>query len=121
MRFNIFNRFITVFIFSVLFSGCSPYRLGDFTVASSFNVRNLNYSEPFKKKVKGKSCLTNFIFTFGAKDDRLRRAMDDAIERGQKKRIDGDLLVNVRIEVTNPPFQNCIVVTGNLVKVIKTK
>ncbi len=115
------RKLILLLLISIVFVGCSPYRLGDFTVASSFNVRNLNYSEPAKKRVKGKSCITSFIFTFGSQDDRLRRAMDDAIETGQKKGIDGDLLVNVRIEVTNPPFRNCVVVIGNLVKVIKTK
>ena len=109
-----------IFIFSgVLFSGCSPtVRLGDFTAASSFNVRNLNYDQLAQKRVKGESCGYIFLLIrFGEWDRRIQRAMDKAIKAGQKAGVGGDLLVNVRIESKPVAFGNCMVVTGDLVKI----
>lgn len=104
-----------------LLTGCST-RLGQFTAASSQNVRNLDYSviDKSKQHVKGDSCIhTVILLPFGPSDDRLQRAMDDAIARGQKKGLDGDLLVNVRINHSAWSLlaygQDCIFVEGDLV------
>jgi len=111
-------------------NGCSPkqpsYRLGEFTVASSNNVRNLNYSiiDKTKASTRGEDC---FLMGLKANDSRIQRAMDDAIKNGQNKGLDGDLLVNVRIDqefiskntgfLGMPQMYNCIIVTGDLVKI----
>lgn len=104
-----------------LSTGCST-RLGQFTAASSQNVRNLDYSvtEKSKQHVKGDSCIhTVILLPFGPSDDRLQRAMDDAITRGHNKGLDGDLLVNVRINHSAWSLlaygQDCISVEGDLV------
>ncbi|KIP67409.1 hypothetical protein SN13_20065 [Vibrio alginolyticus] len=64
----------------------------------------------------------------GPKDNLLQRAMDDAIRNGQAQGIDGDLLVNARIE-RKTEYQKsgqifvlkkrleCVVVEGDLVKI----
>lgn len=112
---------------TALVAGCSTsHRMGDFTAASSQNVRNLEYSvsENSMSRVKGESCRNQiFIFGYGPVDARVQRAMDAAIENGRESGIDGDMLVNVRIEVNNTayPFyhSNCVVVTGDLVTVNK--
>jgi hypothetical protein len=105
--------------------GCTTTnRLGQFTAASSNNVRNLQYDLSGKTKVrtKGETCVKSvFGFTWGRTADRLQIAMDEAIKTGQDKGIDGDLLVNVRIE--NEAFSlgfyssNCVTVAGDLVKI----
>lgn len=68
----------------------------------------------------------------GPKDNLLQRAMDDAIRNGQAQGIDGDLLVNARIErkteyqesgeifVVKKRFE-CVVVEGDLVKIETNK
>ena len=117
-------------VLTMSIDGCTPkqpsYRLGQFTVASSNNVRNLNYSIMNKTKAptRGEDC-----FKIGLRpyDSRLQRAMDDAIKNGQNKGIDGDILVNVRIDqeviskntgfLGMPEMYNCMVVTGDLVKI----
>ena len=108
-----------------LLSGCAT-RLGQFTAASSQNVRNLDYSSDknSKKKVIGKSCATRVLFfPIGPQDDLIQRAMDSAISNGQAAGLDGDLLVNVRMDLK--PWtaviagQNCVVVEGDLVTLSK--
>lgn len=107
-------------------TGCST-RLGQFTAASTMNVRNLDYSieDQTVAKTEGDSCVhTVIIFPVGRFDDRIQRAMDDAIENGRSRGLDGDLLVNARIEVEQwyIPFlygQNCINVSGDLVSLKK--
>lgn len=101
-------------------------RLGQFTSASTFNVRGLNYSNVEGKsvRVKGSSCLKTILsITFGDGQDRLQRAMDNAIRKGQELNIDGDLLVNVRIDQVTSGYiigsTNCIVVEGDLVRLRK--
>jgi hypothetical protein len=114
------------------FSGCSQkgpsYRLGQFTVASSHNIRNLYYSE-----VEGSSLQTSgedcHVVGDKPNDSRLQRAMDNAIRNGQKNGIDGDMLANVRIDQSIKEKNtgvfgigvsyNCMIVTGDLVKIIK--
>lgn len=107
--------------------GCAvqtpEYRLGQFTAASSFNVRNLDYDSTSDIRVEGEDC-----HQVGKEpnDSRLQRAMDQAIQNGQDQGIAGDLLVNVRIDQVQknkpgnffglPAAHNCIVVEGELVK-----
>ena len=120
------------FILSVLsfgmiisFSGCAT-SLGQFTVASSHNVRNLNYTANEKVQTSGSACARNILgLPINQQDDLLQRAVDDAIENGQSsllgKKVDGDLLVNVRItyEPTSFLIYNdlCYSVKGDLVKI----
>ncbi|EGQ7810957.1 hypothetical protein I6Y99_005027 [Vibrio parahaemolyticus] len=109
-------------------------RLGQFTAASSFNVRNLEYqkSNNTSSYTKGKSCYEVNLYTLayisGPKDNLLQRAMDDAIRNGQAQGIDGDLLVNARIERKTEYQESgqifvlkkrleCVVVEGDLVKI----
>lgn len=127
-------KVFVVFMVFMLMSGCAvkqkhpSYRLGQFTVASSHNVRNLNYSigANTKTSVVGEDCY-NLEENEKPNDARLQRAMDNAIADGQNKGIDGDLLVNVRIDevVKDKPTgflgfgerHNCMVVTGDLVAI----
>lgn len=104
-------------------TGCTT-RLGQFTAASTMNVRNLDYSieEQSMAKTKGKSCLTYFLFfPIGDLNDRFEIALDNAIENGRSRGLDGDLLVNTRINHqawTALLFgQDCIKVEGDLVSV----
>ena len=126
---NISKKFLSGALASILIlslSGCSQ-RLGQFTAASTQNVRNLNYNlaDNTKVKAEGDSCIsTVIIFPIGNQDDRIQRAMDDAIKNGHTKGLDGDLLVNARIDVTSwyiPLLfgQNCVTVEGDLVKISK--
>jgi len=110
-----------------LLVGCAAqtpeYRLGQFTAASSFNVRNLDYDSTTATRVMGEDC-----HQVGQQpnDSRLQRAMDQAIQNGQDQGITGDLLVNVRIDQVQknkpgnffgiPTAHNCIEVEGELVK-----
>jgi hypothetical protein len=106
--------------------GCSQ-SLGQFTVASSNNVRNLNYSVENKTKAsaKGEACARNILWfiPLNQQDDLLQRAMDNAISNGQQKGVDGDMLVNVRItyDTTGLIIYNdiCYTVRGDLVKIDK--
>ena len=116
------NFLSTAVITSLLLSGCST-RLGQFTAASSQNVRNLNYSigNKTKAEVEGDTCIhTILLLPVGYTSDRLQRAMDDAIKNGHDKGVDGDLLVNVRIDHSNWSAviygQDCVSVSGDLVK-----
>lgn len=117
---------ITAVTLCTVLMGCTTqtpeYRLGQFTAASSFNVRNLNYDSTTATRVRGEDC-----FQVGQQpnDSRLQRAMDQAIQNGQDKGITGDLLVNVRIDQVRknkpgnffglPAPHNCIEVEGELV------
>ena len=110
-------------------------RLGQFTAVSSFNVRNLEYEKDNNTVyyTTGKSCyqvnIASLSYISGPKDDLLQRAMDDAIRAGQKSGIDGDLLVNARIERKTEykeyragffPVKRryeCVFVEGDLVKI----
>jgi hypothetical protein len=113
------------------FSGCATSKLGQFTVASSHNVINLNYTLDEKVRVSGSSCARNiFGIPINQQDDLLQRSIDNAIRDGQSsffgfgKEVDGDLLVNVRItsESTTLLIYNdlCYSVDGDLV-IIDTK
>jgi len=106
----------------VLFSGCTQ-NLGQFTVASTNNVRNLNYSIQDKTmtNTEGEACARNIIgIPINQQDALLQRAMDNAIKNGRNKGIDGDVLVNVRIsyDTTSTIIYNdvCYKVSGDLIK-----
>ena len=109
------------FVAVLAISGCAT-RLGQFTVASTHNVGNLDYSTGTKQRTEGETCIHKLLFLpFGHSDDRLQRAVDDAIRNGQENGSDGDLLVNVRIDQSNWTMllygQDCVTVEGDLVKV----
>ncbi|MBV2129226.1 hypothetical protein [Arsukibacterium indicum] len=136
------NKFLSLIALSTL-AGCAQLppdtneRLGQFTAASSFNVRNLEYEKSTNTVsfTTGKSCyLVNMVtlaYISGPKDNLLQRAMDDAIRNGQQSGIDGDLLVNTRIERKTEYKEKgegffkvreryeCVFVEGDLVKIKK--
>lgn len=137
---NSLKKILSIPVFSIVV-GCvqmppdTQERLGQFTAASTFNVRNLEY-EKSKNTVSyttGKSCyqvnMISLAYISGPKDNLLQRAMDNAIRNGQKLGIDGDLLVNTRIErkteykETGDGFfkvrerHECVFVEGDLVKI----
>jgi hypothetical protein len=101
--------------------------LGDFTVASSQNVHNLKYNTAGDRAapVTGKSCIYRLFGvefgTFGQEYKRLQAAMDDAINNGRNVGFDGDMLVNVRIEMSDWTTivwgRNCVHVTGSLSRI----
>jgi hypothetical protein len=107
-------------------TACST-RMGQFTAASTMNVRNLEYNidNNSMARTEGESCIhTVIIIPIGSVDDRIQRAMDDAIQNGRNNGLDGDLLVNARINLEHwyVPLiygQNCITVEGDLVSVAK--
>ncbi|WP_372972626.1 hypothetical protein [Marinobacter sp.] len=120
------NKGIIAVAMSSLLVGCAAqtpeYRLGQFTAASSFNVRNLDYDSTSATRVQGEDC---HQVGQPPNDSRLQRAMDDAIQNGQDQGVTGDLLVNVRIDQVQknkpgsffglPAAHNCIEVEGELV------
>ena len=109
----------------LLMTGCSQ-RLGEFTVASTKNVSDLQTTPTTPKAhTEGETCInTILIFSFGNRQNRIQEAMDNAINNGKKRGIQGDLLLNSRIYWNDwyIPFiygRNCITVEGDLVKVKK--
>ena len=125
---------LIAFLLVSFLGGCGAtypsYRLGQFTVASSNNVRNLSYSidNNTKATTSGEDCY--MIEDGSPNDSRLQRAMDQAIKAGQEAGVDGDMLVNVRIDqkVVQRPGKilgifpdnyDCLIVTGDLVKISK--
>ena len=121
------NKFLVTGISSLaILTGCSStpeYRLGQFTAASSFNIRNLEYDYETTGRVFGEDC---HKVNEQPSNARLQRAMDNAIRDGQDKGVKGDLLVNVRIDQVNkskpgllglPQLHNCIEVEGDLVSI----
>jgi hypothetical protein len=135
-----FNKILFIPAFSIV-TGCAQLppdtqeRLGQFTAASSFNVRGLEYEKSSNtvSYATGKSCyqvnMLTLAYISGPKDNLLQRAMDNAIRDGQKSGIDGDLLVNARIErkteyreIGDGFFKvreryECIFIEGDLVKI----
>jgi predicted peroxiredoxin len=136
------SLFLAMPIISIIITGCTSHpdineSLGDFTVASSFNIRNLNYNKPKNATifVTGEACYQvdsrTLEYISGPKDNLIQKAMDDAIHTGQKTGIDGDLLVNVRIikktkhKKGSNAFSNrryeCVYVSGDLVRIETNK
>jgi len=118
---------LSIFAVVLMMVGCTQnVRMGQFTAASTMNVRNLEYSidNQTEASTEGESCLKTYLFfTFGERDDRLQRAMDDSIKNGRKNISSGDLLVNVRVDhsISTYPFymKNCVKVKGDLVSITK--
>jgi predicted peroxiredoxin len=136
------SLFLAIPIISVIITGCTSHpdiheSLGDFTAASSFDIRNLNYNKSKNTTifVTGEACYQvdrrTLIYISGPKNNLIQKAMDDAIRKGQKTGIDGDLLVNVRIEKKTKHkkglniFANlryeCVYVSGDLVRIETNK
>ncbi|WP_108651803.1 hypothetical protein [Dongshaea marina] len=107
--------------------------LGHFTAASSFDVRGLDYDKLAANRslVTGKACYEvdpkTLAYLRGPKENVMQRAMDNAIRNGQKQGIDGDLLVNVRVEqrtehrtvggfFKSEKRRECVFVSGELVE-----
>jgi len=111
----------SVISLAILFSGCT-HRLGQFTIASSKNIQNLSYDINQSNFVEGEDCTAIiFIFPVGNSDDKIQRAMDNAIENGHKQGLKGNVLVDTRIDSSffYIPYlfgQNCVKVKGSLVK-----
>ncbi len=115
-------------VISINFTGCQ-HSLGQFTVASSHNVRHLDYATENKVRVSGSACARNLLgfIPLSQQDDLLQRATDNAIRDGQSsifgKEIDGDMLVNVRITADTTTLfiynDSCYSVEGDLVKISK--
>lgn len=132
------SSIFTIPLISLVLTGCVSHpdvneRLGQFTAASSFDIRNLNYekSKNTATFVEGKTCYKvnaqTLIYESGPQDNLIQRAMDEAIRAGQKEGLDGDLLVNARIERKTEHREGanifikdrfeCIFVSGDLVRI----
>lgn len=120
---NRYMRVATILIAVVMLASCAYNPLGDFTVASTNNVRNLHYDIPDVRDANVTGTKSS-IFFLGIKltsdQNMIEKAMDEAIEKGRKDGIDGDLLVNVRIETKSWAFLGIFFtkyrVKGDLVK-----
>ena len=121
----ILSRNLLFLIVSTVIISCSgTIGVGQFTAASSFNIRDLNYGSNNQTKIstKGQVCRKRFLFFWNSGVHyRLQRAMDIAIREGQKRKVDGDLLVNVRIEDHYVNYwvyaRQCLEVSGDLIKI----
>ena len=114
------RKIVTCMAVLVLLGGCSM-RMGQFTVASSQNVRNLHYSNTQAVHTEGKSCLNQFLgIPIGSMNGHMQIAMDRAIENGRSKGGKGDILVNSRIDTSYFTLiiwgQQCTTVSGDLVE-----
>ena len=129
-------KLLPALIITGVLAGCVAHpdvneRLGQFTAASTFDIRNLSYEKSKKTTtfVEGKSCYKvnpyDLRYMEGPRDNMIQRAMDHAIRSGQKSGVDGDLLVNTRIERKTEHRQKsvfvkeryeCIFVSGDLVR-----
>ena len=102
------------------FSGCST-RLGNMTVVSTNNVDGLSAHVTKDVRTTGESCVNTYIiFPVGDFQNRLQVATDNAIDNGHAKGINGDVLVNAKINVNRwyiPLIygQNCMIVEGDLI------
>ena len=134
-----------VMIFLVGCTKCPPTNttfeqsLGQFTIASTHIVNNLNFKQKdtIKFRVKGEACIEvdpdTLEYISGPKDNRIQRAMDNAINKGNDQGFEGDILINVRIEnktfnvspekkvrlFSKPKRMECVVVSGELVSLSK--
>jgi|GEM_PF-915106 len=121
-------------------SGCAKpppidRQLGMFTVASTQNVARLKTRPTGKIRyaVKGQSCIEvdpgTLEYISGPRDNRIQRAMDEAIANGHDQGFKGDVLINVRVRektvMVPPPKKKigastrrmeCILVSGELVE-----
>jgi len=106
------------------FSGCTT-RLGNMTVVSTNNVDGLAADVKTEQRVEGKSCNHAFlIIPWGDFQNRLQIATDNAIDNGHKAGLQGDVLINAKINVTSWTAliyaQNCLTVKGDLIPLAKS-
>jgi len=114
---------------TLMVTGCTTTKgLGTFTMASTHNVRGVEYDVNNKTKVltEGESCDKSFFgFVLGESENKFQIAMNNAIRNGQSNGVDGDLLVNVSIEEEKFAIagysSDCVVVKGDLVRVNKSR
>jgi len=105
----------------LLFSGCTV-RLGNMTAISTKNIDNLNTDVSLDRKVVGESCQnTVFIFPYGDLQTKLQIATENAIDNGRASGLEGDTIINAKIDATGwyiPLIygEGCVTVKGNLVK-----
>lgn len=117
--------FILVFM-ALFFAACSPTSLGRFTFLSTGNVNIPSVKIKKSDVVEGKSCIHSlFGIRWGKKNDRISTAVQDAIERGNRKGKEGDFLVDAEILAKNYSFiighNECFVARGRVAKVEKSK
>jgi hypothetical protein len=118
-------RTLTILSTALLASSCTSTKgLGTFTMASTHNVRGVEYSIDKNTKVftEGESCDRSFFgLGLGKSENKLQIAMNDAIRNGQKNGVDGDLLVNVNIKEEKFGIlgysSDCIIIEGDLIRV----
>ena len=134
----VFTAFCLLLPFAII--GCAKppeidRQLGLFTLASTHNVPRLRTKPTGKIRyaVKGQSCIEvdrgSLEYISGPKENRIQRAMDEAIASGHDQGFRGDVLINVRIRektVMLPPPKKrigassrrmeCIIVSGELVE-----
>jgi len=105
----------------IMGTGCN-HRLGQFTVASSKTIPNLNYKSENKTMVEGKDCTQIItIIPIGSSDDKIQRAMDSTIEKANTRGLKGNALIDVRVNSSwfYIPYiygEDCVHVKGNLVE-----
>ena len=146
---KVFILFIAVFLVSCATTKTSVSdpiatvneNLGQFTAASSYNVRGLKYDTDNQTKIRtvGEAC---YEIGTTQHEGMLQEAMDNAIKNGQDKGIDGDLLVNVRMKhqirhkekttetkkvFSDPKIlkeiideEECWIVSGDLVRIVES-
>jgi len=108
-------------IVALLFTGCSQ-RLGNMSVVSTNNIHGLTPNVNVNSAVEGKSCYqTFFVVPVGDFYNRLQVATDNAINNGRAAGLQGDTLINAKVDESFwfIPFiygHNCTIVSGNLVK-----
>jgi hypothetical protein len=104
-----------------LFSGCST-RLGNLTIASTNNINGLNTNVKSSDRTTGDTCIHSVLgIPFGAFQNRLQIATDNAIDNGHKKGINGDALINAKLEHSAWTLiiygRDCVTVDGDLIQV----
>ena len=105
----------------LLFSGCTA-RLGNMTAITTKNIDNLNTDVGVDRKVEGESCqYTAFIFPYGDLQTKLQIATENAIDNGRASGLEGDTIINAKIDATGwyiPLIygEGCVSVKGDLIK-----
>jgi hypothetical protein len=104
---------------TLLLTGCSN-RLGNMTMISTNNVDGLSAKITSKHRVIGESCMRSLmLIPWGDFQNRLQIATDNAIDNGRKAGLQGDVLVNAKIDINAWSVlvyaQNCLKVEGDLI------
>ncbi len=99
-------------------------RLAELSAVSTVKIKNLEYEKAETSNlVKGENCkqIYGLVFPY-IEDGMLERAITDAISNGNRRGINGDVLINTKISLASL-YRNydarykCVFVEGNLVKV----